>query len=203
MPGEVLRRCALFLAVLPATFLLTNSTDVPRPAAAAPAPPPPWGAVTGRFVFDGPAPARKVIHRKGAAVRDAACCAREDLLADDLVVDPKTKGIANVFVFLPKAKRVHPKLAKAGEKERRCEVRGCRFQPHAMVVRKGQTVVVTSKDRCAHAVQSWNLEPPRNVLLTPSATTRFQVEGTSSGPPFVGVRCPVHPYMQGWWLVID
>src|SRR4051794_29548070 len=79
------------------------------PVASAPAPPPVGGILTGRFVLGGPTAARKPLVKKGDnQARDAACCAREDIPDESLVIDEKTGGIANICVFLPEVKRVLP-----------------------------------------------------------------------------------------------
>jgi hypothetical protein len=169
------------------------------PSPAAPAPVEPYGSVTGRFVLDGKAPPRKVLYKKGARVRDAACCAKEDLLSEDLVVDDKTSGIANVCVYLPKAKSVHPRLAKKlGEV--RVEQKGCRFVPHVSVVREGQTVRVVNADKCAHTLSALTMSYA--ALVPPGPSTRVVVR-REPGPPFAPVRCQIHPWMQSWWLVLD
>ena len=56
-----------------------------------------WGTITGQVVLDGDAPERVLLHAKGAPIKDAETCAANDTYKDDLVVDPSTKGIANVF----------------------------------------------------------------------------------------------------------
>jgi hypothetical protein len=191
-----MRVLALPLTILLAALLLL-------PSAGAPTPPPPYGTVTGRVVLAGAVPPRRVIHKKGAAVRDAACCARDDLLADDLVIDPKTQGIANVCVFLPKAKAIHPKL-RIAPKEVGLALKGCRFEPHVLVVRVGQTVRVTSHDRCCHAFQAgapgW---PGVLVLMQPLKDLQVAVKAPTGKVPIAWVSCPIHRWMKGWWLVLD
>jgi hypothetical protein len=191
-----MRTRVLALAVLPALLLLSVS--------GAPAPPPPYGTVTGRVVLAGAVPLRRIIHKKGAAVRDAACCAREDLYSDELVIDPKTKGIANVCVFLPKAKAIHPKLQKVTPKEVRLEQKGCRFVPHVLFVRVGQTVRVRSLDKCAHTLRAYALGwSGVNVLLLPSRELKVAVPAPGGKVPIVWADCNIHPWMRSWWLVLD
>src|SRR5579863_1562207 len=57
-----------------------------------------FGTVIGQFVLEGEIPARKVLVAIGAAVNDRAICAAADLNSDELLVDPATRGIANIFV---------------------------------------------------------------------------------------------------------
>src|SRR5438477_461615 len=67
-----------------------------------------YGTITGQFVLDGEIPARRVLVPAGSTqVNNPAICAAANILSDELVVDPKTQGIANAFVYLPKAEKVH------------------------------------------------------------------------------------------------
>ena len=67
----------------------------------------PHGSFAGQFVLDGIVPEPVFLIRQGdQTVKDAAICAGKDLADESLIVDPKTKGIANLFVFL------HPAEAK-------------------------------------------------------------------------------------------
>ncbi len=193
-------RLALLLAAWCAALPLYWSPSLP--SAAAPAPlAEPYGNVIGRFVVDGTAPERKVIHKKGAVVRDP-CCAREDMLAEDLIVDAKTRGIANVCVFLPRAKVVHPRLAK-GPGEARVEQKGCRFVPHVLVVRAGQTVRVTNADPCAHTLVVSLPEAMATAKLVPAGASQRVVARRPPGLPFAAVRCQIHPWMGAYWLILD
>src|SRR4051812_6057685 len=116
--------CGVCVPVLLATDALANRA----PAG--------YGSVTGQFVLDGKAPPRRLIHRKGQA-RDPSC-AKEDYYSDELLVDEKAKGIANVLVFLPRAPAVHPRLAPVPKEDVRIDQKGCRYVPHLAVVRSGQ-----------------------------------------------------------------
>jgi hypothetical protein len=54
-----------------------------------------WGTLKGRVVFDGDPPAQKVLVPKGdTGAKDAAVCAKNEIKAERLVVDPATKGLA-------------------------------------------------------------------------------------------------------------
>src|SRR5690242_20210247 len=58
-----------------------------------------WGSITGQFLVEGEVPKRKLLVQRGDAdVKDAAICAADDILSDAVVIDPKTKGIANIFI---------------------------------------------------------------------------------------------------------
>src|SRR5437016_7227572 len=74
-----------------------------------------YGDLTGQFIFDGDVPSPiKIVAKGNPAVKDAAVCAAQDILSEELVVDPETKGIANIFVYVTakdaKKLTIHPSL---------------------------------------------------------------------------------------------
>ena len=83
--------------------------------------------------------------------KDPACVALwkgEKPIAEDLIVDPKTKGIKNMVVY-PDPKKsgievsdAHPDLLKAPGKAAVLDNVRCIFEPHIINVRPGQTINV-------------------------------------------------------------
>ncbi len=122
--------------VLPACLLLAA---LACPAATCAAGESGWGSVKGRFIIQGDAPKPVPLFRGGIPRN-----------RNDLVVDPKTKGIRHIFIYLRKAGDVHPALKKATLPELKQDVRGRRFVPHTMLVRTGQNVRIINNDPLAH-----------------------------------------------------
>src|SRR5262245_61690097 len=89
-------------------------------------PDPDFGTITGQFVVDGAVPPARVLVAAGAAVNNAAICAAAPIPSEELVVDEKTGAIANVFVFLPTAKKIHPALKVSKVKQVEFDQQGCR-----------------------------------------------------------------------------
>jgi hypothetical protein len=80
--------------------------------------------------------------------------------------------------------------------------KNCRFDPHTLVLRTGQTLKVTNSDMFGH---NTNLTPrspsnvPSNVLLPAGAEADAKYKGEETLPFKVG--CNIHPWMGGWILV--
>src|SRR5262245_51753211 len=73
-----------------------------------------YGTIKGRLVWGGDkAPERKVRFEKGKAEKDAVCAKNAPIMMDDLVVDPKSKGVQNAFVYLVKPTGQNPEAVKA------------------------------------------------------------------------------------------
>jgi hypothetical protein len=164
-----------------------------------------YGTITGQLLLEGDIPKLPPLVEKGdTKVNDPAICAAADVPDDSLVVDAETKGIANIFVYLPKAANVHPRLRESQNKEVVFDQQGCRFTPHALVVRTDQVVRVKSGDNCAHNTKT---NPTRNqpVNISLPANDRTGVEVKNKAPERypVEVQCNVHNWMTARWLVLD
>lgn len=166
-----------------------------------------WGTISGQVVVTGDIPAPVLLHAKGAQVKDAAVCAAADTYKDDLVINPESKGLANVFIYLPKApKSIHPDLKKPDPAVVIFDQKGCMFTPHAMVVLGGQTVEVISSDAIAHNTHTYPLKnQAMNVLVAANtpAGKGLAVDYKLSESLPLKVACDFHPWMQAYWMVVD
>lgn len=164
-----------------------------------------WGNIKGQFVLDGEVPPPKLLVKKGDPnVKDAACCAKQDVPSDELVVDPVTKGIQHIFVYLRRAPAIHPDLAEPKEKEVVFDQVGCRFVPHTLFIRAGQTVVLKSNDGCAHNTNATFFRNQSfNVLIPPKERKGLRVTLTAGEFLPSRVECNIHPWMSARWLVLD
>ncbi|MGE5195605.1 MAG: hypothetical protein ACM3U2_24190 [Deltaproteobacteria bacterium] len=200
-------RLWLLAAVSGGAIMLLAFDRGPRAATAdgQPAPDGEYGTITGQFLLEGDIPRLPPLVEKGnTKVNDPAICAAADIPDDSLVVDPKTNGIANIFVYLPKAGKVHPRLKASEKKEVVFDQKGCRFIPHALVVRTDQVVRVKSGDNCTHNTKT---NPLRNqaVNFALQANDRAGVEVKNKAPERypIEVQCNVHNWMTARWLVLD
>ena len=168
----------------------------------------PVGHLQGRITFDGklPKPAFAVRNGKlasGLPATDAHCFPK-DIPDESLVVDPKSKGIANVFVYLRRRPEKMPASA-AAVPEKPVDVRstGGRFEPHSALVRVGQPVRTENGDRCAHNTHTFPIRNTQPGFLLPptSQPPRFVFDQAEILP--IQVKCDVHAWMSGYWLVLD
>ena len=163
-----------------------------------------YGTLTGQLLLDGDIPERKVLVAAGAGVNNAAICAAANILSDELFVDPETKGIDNVFVYLPKAAQVHPRLKESAKKEVVFDQKGCRFFPHVLFARTDQVVVVKSADGCAHNTRTVPLRNQAvNFALMPNDRTGVEVKNKVPEKLPMEVQCNIHSWMKAYWLILD
>lgn len=165
------------------------------------------GEVTGQIVLDGDAAEAALLVKKGdAAAKDSAVCAAADVPSEAIVVDPKSKGLANVFVYLARAPKGMPASMKKSEtKEVVFDQKGCRFLPHALFVRTDQTVMVKSDDAISHNTHTFAVRNPRNYNTAINPNERKGIPMTFTAPERLPteVKCDIHPWMKAYWLILD
>lgn len=164
------------------------------------------GHLVGQFILDGDVPKPKVIIEKGASVKDAAVCAAKDLYDETLVVDPKTKGIANIVVYLRKVDEIDPKAEKIPEEQLKIvfDQKNCQFLPHVLGVRNGQTVLVKSDDPVPHNTHTHPFANDElNFVVRPNDREGVPVKYEKADSLPVKVNCDLHPHMTAYWVVLD
>ncbi len=155
-----------------------------------------WGTLTGRFVLAGPVPARRMV---GFGVP-----------ADDLVVHPQNRGVANVVVSLRTRKGVelpmHPDddLAKVRQTEVKIEQRGYRFVPHVTIAQVGQPVIITNADPDSHNLNLTSVSgqnPPFNQIMPLGDRVEYRFRAPEGIPALLSDN--IYPWMKGFVYVRD
>ncbi|MFN7804077.1 MAG: carboxypeptidase regulatory-like domain-containing protein [Planctomycetaceae bacterium] len=159
--------------------------------------------VSGSVTFSDDFKALAPLVAKGAATKDPAVCgANEDVPNEELVVNPENKGIANVFVFLPKA----PTGFKAPkpEKELIFDQKNCKFLPHGLCIQVGQTVKVLSDDGVPHNTHTFPLRNAGfNQTVSPNDRKGVELKYTKAEKLPIEVKCDFHTWMKAYHLILD
>lgn len=164
------------------------------------------GGVKGTIKLKGKAPAPVIQIKQGdPEVKDAAVCAAQNLMKNDLVVNQETSGIANVFLYMKEAP-AGAKFEASKKKTLVFDQKNCRFVPHAQIVRTDQEVEVISSDAVAHNFHSYPIRnTPQNILVAPNTPAGQGTKVTFDGPDILPMKvgCDIHPWMTAWWMVVD
>lgn len=164
-----------------------------------------WGTLTGRITLAGDIPQLPPLVEQGnKEVKDAEHCAMDDVPNERLVVDPDTKGIRDVFVYLRrKPDQIHPELEEPDQKEVDFDQKDCRFLNHAMAVRLDQTLLLKNSDPIAHNTNIIGRQAgAKNALLAPNAEPD-PFSFARSLPLPAPVECNIHSWMKAWILPLD
>lgn len=165
-----------------------------------------YGTIKGRLVWgvsDIP-PARALIE-KGRAQKDPEICAREAAIPNhELVVDPKTKGVAYGFAYLVKPKGSNPGavqelLARSPKAE--IDQKNCEFLPYVLAFHQDQTLVIKSSDPVNHNVRyAAFANSAFNQIMAPKG--EIEVKLVAERRPIV-VACDIHSWMKAYLMVFD
>ena len=163
-----------------------------------------WGTIKGRFLYEGKPKVETI-----QPTKDPEFCSQHKLTTENIVVSDKGE-IQNVFVYLAPARgktvAIHPDYdAAADAKEpKRLDNKGCRFEPHAMVLWTAHPLEIHNSDAgIGHNTNAQKLvvNPKFNeqVANDPSTIKKF----TKSEPIPTEVACNVHPWMKAVVLIRD
>ena len=164
-----------------------------------------WGTVKGRVEFDGIPPARVEIAAAKGHADCKKCAADVKTLSDEWVVDPKTKGVRWVMVWLVDEKGgdkipIHPALAKP-EPNVVLDQPCCMFEPHVLGLRVGQTLLAKNTAAFPHNVKIEGGGVSKNSAVAPGGT--LAVAGWAVTGTAVIVQCGIHAWMHSWIRVFD
>ncbi|WP_435005253.1 carboxypeptidase regulatory-like domain-containing protein [Tundrisphaera lichenicola] len=164
------------------------------------------GTIKGKLIWDaGPVPARKIAVAKGdPKVKDAVCKAN-DIVDKDIVVDPETKGVVNAFAYLVKPSGKYEAAEKAlleASPEVVIDQVGCEFIPYAAIVHKDQKLVFKSSDPVGHNVRfNAFANGAVNQMLAPNGKMTFPIKKEERRP--TQLACDIHPWMKGYFFVLE
>lgn len=165
-----------------------------------------WGSLEGQIVLDGDVPAAQYLVKKGdSTVKDAAVCSVDGVLDESQLIDPETKGIANVVIYMQRApKQIHPDLKKSKEAKVVFDQKGCAFIPHVLHVRNDQEVQCISSDSIAHNLHSHPFaNTAQNFIVQPNDQAGSVVKMPIAERNPVKIVCDIHPWMTAYWVVTD
>ncbi len=183
-----------FAAAILTAAVATSAASEPAPG---------YGHLAGQFVFDGDPPLPQVLVNQGDKdIPDAAVCAQQALYDESLLVDPKSKGIANIFVFLKQAVAIHPDLKEPPKTEVVTEFDGCRIIPRALIVRTRQTLRWKGIDAIQHSPHDYLIRNQSACsLLAPRSELAHSYLVAEPLP--LPLKCDIHRWERANWLIVD
>jgi hypothetical protein len=164
-----------------------------------------WATIKGRVVWGGD----QIPEAKWITVTvDQAHClganktAKDGKILDEgLLVNPKNKGLKNVFVYIAeqpgKEIPIHPDL-KNFPKEVKIDQPACSFMPRALALREGQVFMVTNSASVQHNIR-WIGDGVNNqggnVTIKPG--DKAEVKDLKAQRLPLPLECNIHGWMKG------
>jgi hypothetical protein len=163
-----------------------------------------WGDLEADFFLKGDFKPAKIVPDK-----DVEFCGKHKLMEEGVVVDPATKAIQNVavYLFVPaggKKPQVHPDYEKAAKEKVVLDNKNCRYEPRVQVVRTSQPLILQNSDPLGHNMKG-EFFNPQNAAFNDQIPAGGKVEKTFTGAEtaFVPVQCSIHTWMKSWLFVRD
>jgi len=162
-----------------------------------------WGSFSGQFLYDGDWPEPKLLMKKGEGALGWE--APQDIYSRELIVDKKSMGLKNVFVYLTKKPdKIHPDLVEPNQPGLSFHCLDRRFEPHALIVRTDQTVGVQNSDPLYTNVHGYPIyNEPFNRMLEIRDRKGFQVDFRRAERIPFRIVSDQATWMKAHWLVVD
>jgi hypothetical protein len=156
-----------------------------------------WGNLSGRFDFDGQAPQPIKLD----VSKELYCTKAEPPVVTESIVVGPDGGMANVFIWVRKIDpaKIHPDYAKSANDTVLLDNSKCRFEPHALGMRTGQTLQIKNSDPMGHNTNVALTDGAFNRIIPAGTTSDQKVESPETVP--VEVKCNIHEWMSGRLLV--
>src|SRR5262245_46354733 len=166
-----------------------------------------WGTVTGQVVWAGGDVPERIPLKVD---KDPAECLRKGPLLDQkYVVDPRSRGVRWVMVWLQdpanpkKALPSHPSLRETKDKAVVMDQPCCQFEPHVLGMREGQVLVGKNSGGAAHTMNiAGGLKNPNQNFILPPGGER-EISGWAAAPAPVLVSCNIHGWMRAYIRVFN
>lgn len=133
---------------------------------------------------------------------DKAFCGLKVIPEERLIVNSENQGLKNVVVWVYTGRR-GTKLPdmKLEPKTHTLANEDCRFEPHVLIAKKGDTLKVTNPDKVGHNVNIQGFNNEKNLTVPAGGEVDVLLE--EDEPSVIPVACNIHPWMQAQVLITD
>ncbi len=178
---RVLRACSAILATLTVAAIVTAAPGA--------------GTVTGKVTFTGTPAKPKPIDMS----KEPTCAAQHATpqMTENAVTGPGNT-LEYVVVYISEGA---PAESSAPSTRAVYDQKGCHYTPHVLPMQVNQELKVTNSDQTSHNIhplakvnREWNKSQPPG---TPPLSEKYDK------PEFISVKCNIHPWMHGYFAVLN
>src|SRR5436853_1643780 len=152
------------------------------------------GTVSGRVTYEGTPAKQKPIDMS----KEPSCAKRYATPPPtETVVTGPNNALENVVVYISAGAPDEPPPSQAAVLAQK----GCRYLPHVLAFEVNQELKVTNSDQTSHNIhplakinREWNKSQPPG---TPPIVEKYEK------PEFISVKCNIHPWMHGYFAVLN
>jgi hypothetical protein len=156
--------------------------------------PPAGGTISGKVTYTGTPPKMKPID-----MAKEPSCAKQH--ATPVMTENVTTGPGNALQFVVVYISAGDTPGPAPTALARYDQKGCQYLPHVLPMQAGQVLQIFNDDQTSHNIHplakvnpEWNKSQPAGSA---PIDTRYDK------PEFIPVKCNIHPWMHGYFVVLN
>jgi Carboxypeptidase regulatory-like domain len=180
-------RTKYFLALTMAVLLSSGLLVFANPPAGS-------GSVTGKVTYTGTPPKMKPID-----MSKEPSCAKQH--ATPITTQDVTTGPGNTLQWVVVYISAGDQGSSAPAQAERYDQKGCQYIPHILPMQVAQQLQIFNDDQTSHNIHplskanpEWNKSQPPG---SPPIDTKYDK------PEFIPVKCNIHPWMHGYFVVLN
>ena len=125
------------------------------------------------------------------------------IIDERLLVDPKSRGIKNVLVYVYTGRGGSSINVPPGEsRTRRLTMTNGRFEPHILIAQAGDTLELVERGPIRHNPNVQFFANTRQGILVPPGKPHL-IPIPKPEPAPIPVVCNIHPWMRAYLVVLD
>jgi len=156
--------------------------------------PPAAGTISGTVTFTGTPPKMKPIDM----AKEPSCAKQHatPVMTENVVTGPNN-SVQWAVVYVESAEAGGAAATEAA----RYDQKGCQYIPHVAVLQVNQPLDIYNDDQTSHNIHPLaTVNPEWNKSQPPGAPP---IHATYAKPEFIPVKCNVHPWMHGYFVVLN
>ena len=152
------------------------------------------GTVAGKVTFTGTPPKMKPIDM----AKEPSCAKAHPVpVMNESVVSGAGNSLENVVVYISAGAPASAAPAAAAVFDQK----NCQYLPHVLALQAGQKLEIRNDDQTSHNIHPLaKVNPEWNKSQPPGSPP---IEATYTKPEFIPVKCNVHPWMHGYFAVLN
>ena len=152
------------------------------------------GTVTGKVTYTGTPPKMKPIDM----AKEPSCAKQHATpVMNESVVTGPGNTLGDVVVYVSAGGEAGAAPAQGVTFEQK----GCQYLPHVLAMQAGQQLEIKNDDQTSHNIHPMSqVNPEWNKSQPPGAPP---IQTTYAKPEFIPVKCNVHPWMHGYFAVLN
>ena len=152
------------------------------------------GTVTGHVTFTGTPPKMKPIDM----AKEPSCAKQHPTpIMNESVVTGPDNALANVVVYVSAGDQG----GAAATETVRYDQKGCEYIPHVAVLQVKQALDIYNDDQTSHNIHPLAKTNPEWNKSQPAGAP--PIHASYEKPEFIPVKCNIHPWMHGYFVVLQ